>query len=259
MDQIIENFSNWAHPQLLSLIVSVLIVFIMSLTAFFKIKKVKPNQAPTGIAYVAEAYVGMIDSQFDEAVGDKILQKSRVYILTLGTFLLVGNGVAIIGLEPIVTSYTIPFTLALSSWLGIFTCGVIYRRWKYYKNFINPFDWPGKFSPLISLSFRIYGNVIGGSAVIFLIYSMLANIGSPLPSAHGASAWVFIGPIFTPVLHFYFDVFGSTLQAYIFTLLTVIYWVVEAGDPVENNSEKKTTHKNKKTRIGLKPQEETIY
>ncbi|WP_036452914.1 F0F1 ATP synthase subunit A [Mycoplasma buteonis] len=259
MNKIIEGFSNWAQPQLLSLIVTVLIITIMSIVVFFKVDKVKADTAPTGVAYIAEAYVGMVDRQFDEAVGEQKLQKARVYILTLGTFLLVGNGVSILGLEPIVTSYSIPLTLALASWLGILASGLIYQKIGYIKKFWNPLEVIGKIPPLISLGFRIYGNVIGGSVVIFIIYSIFANLGTPLPNAHGASGWVLLGPIITPVLHFYFDIFGSTLQAYVFSLLTIVYWYVETGSE-EEKSKKKKKHYGKQKRIkGLKKQLETIY
>ncbi|RIV16655.1 F0F1 ATP synthase subunit A [Mycoplasmopsis gallopavonis] len=257
MDEILRHFSDWNQPQLLSLVVTVILIFAMSLTAFIKIKQVKPNEAPKGAAYLAEAYIGMIENQFTETVGERKLQRAKVYILSLGTFLLIGNAVAIFGLDPIVTSYSVPFTLAFASWIGIFATGMIYRKWRYLKAFMNPLDLIGKISPLISLSFRIYGNVIGGTAVIFLIYSMLAGFGNALPGAQGSSGFVFLAPIIAPPLHFYFDIFGSTLQAYIFTLLTTIYWLVESEEE-EPKPKKKKRIQILKTKVS-KLQNETVY
>ncbi|VEU70311.1 F0F1 ATP synthase subunit A [Mycoplasmopsis glycophila] len=236
----LEKLKEWAQPQLLSLVVTVLVILILSFLIYFKVKKVKHNKAPTGIAFIAEAYVGVIDKQFHDVVGDKRLQKAKTYIFALATFLLVGNAVAFIGLEPIVTSYSVPFTLALASWLGILASGMIYRKWKYLKAFMLPTDVIGKISPLISLSFRIYGNIIGGSCILFLIYAIFGSIGNADAIAgKGFGPVTFIASPLTAAFHFYFDVFGSTLQAYIFTLLTSVYWLIESEQDEKPKAEKR--------------------
>ncbi|QGZ97667.1 F0F1 ATP synthase subunit A [Mycoplasma sp. NEAQ87857] len=261
-ETISEKLNDPFHPQLISLIVTVIIIFALSLTAYIKVKKVKPNEAPKGVALIAEAYIGGIESQLDDTFGNN-LAKSRVYILTLGTFLLVGNLTTVLGFEPIVTSYSVPFTLALASWLGIFVCGAVYRKWKYLFQLINPLELVGKVSPLISLSFRIYGNIIGGSTVIFMIYALLGYLVGPTIPGSTSGPLVFFAPIITPALHFYFDLFGSTLQAYIFTLLTAVYWLVESGTAEEEKPKKSLltkvkTYFNKKTKkVQVEP--ETVY
>ncbi|SJZ43007.1 F0F1 ATP synthase subunit A [Mycoplasmopsis verecunda] len=240
------DFMAWNQPQLLSLLVTVLVILIISIVVYIKVSKVKENEAPKGIAQIAEAYVGMIDNTFEDTTGGDKVQKSRLYIFTLATFILIGNLTAVFGLEPIVTSYSVPFTLAIASWLGIFIVGAIYQRTKYLKSFLNPLDLPGKVSPLVSLSFRIYGNVIGGTTVIFLVYSLFGYFWTKIPGI-GANnhEWYFLAMVISPVLHFYFDIFGSTLQAYIFTLLTTVYWVVEASTPEKSTDLSNKTDKKK--------------
>ncbi|WLP85874.1 F0F1 ATP synthase subunit A [Mycoplasma seminis] len=251
---------KWDQPQLLSLIITVMIILIISIIVYVKVSRVKENEAPKGIAQIAEAYVGMIDNTFDDTTnGDKV-QKSRLYIFTLATFILIGNLTAIFGLEPIVTSYSIPFTLALMSWLGIFIVGAIYQKARYLKSFLNPLDLPGKISPLISLSFRIYGNVIGGTTVIFLVYSIFGYLWTLIPGiGNGNHEWYFLAVLVSPALHFYFDLFGSTLQAYIFTLLTTVYWVVEAGEPSEGKVKDKKAKKTLNERAEAWTSAQAIY
>ncbi|WP_324672317.1 F0F1 ATP synthase subunit A [Mycoplasma sp. 888] len=226
MDTFSKGLWVWNQPQMLSLVVTVFIVLIICLVVYFKVSKIKPNEAPKGVALIAEGYVKFIGKTFDDATGGTQVQNARYYILTLATFILIGNLTAVFGLEPIVTSYSVPLTLALMSWLGIFVCGAVYRKWRYLKSFINPLDLPGKVSPLISLSFRIYGNVIGGSTVIFLFYSFCGWIWTKVTGS--SNQQFFFGLILSPALHFYFDLFGSTLQAYIFSLLTLVYWTIES-------------------------------
>ncbi|WP_406613590.1 F0F1 ATP synthase subunit A [Mycoplasma corogypsi] len=240
-----QALNNPWHPQLVSLIVSVLVIVVLSITVAIKVTKVKPDQAPKGIAQIAEAYVGFFDTQIENTVGNHFY-RAKPYIITLSTFILVGNFMSVFGFEPIVTSYSVPFTLALASWLGIFVCGAIYEKWHYLLRYLNPLkilDTVGKITPLISLSIRIYGNVVGGSVVIFTLYYFAAGIKvGTLPNTPNISGMIFLATIITPFLHFYFDLFGSTLQAYVFTMLTMVYWLVE----VESETKEKSDSKVKK-------------
>lgn len=239
MDQIINGIWNtWNQPQLLSLFVTVLVCIIISLVVYFKVKKVKPDQAPKGVALIAEAYVKGIDSQYENTAGEK-LPKAKVYIFTLGTFLFIGNWVVILGLEPVVTSYSVTLTLGLSTFLGIYVVKIVYQKWHMLKNYMNPMNIIGDFSPLISISFRIYGNIIGGATLMFLIYSVCGYVWTLIPGMSNHE-WYFFAPFITPLLHLYFDLFGGLIQAYVFSLLTTIYWVSEAVTP------EKKTRKNKK-------------
>ena len=86
----------------------------------------------------------------------------------------------------------------------------------------------------ISLAFRHFGNVAGGSVLTALIYASLAALSSFvfgwLPDA--------IVAVFPPIfqvgipafLSLYFDLFSGFVQALVFCLLTMIY-VGEANPP----------------------------
>ncbi|EGV00442.1 F0F1 ATP synthase subunit A [Mycoplasmopsis columbina] len=243
MDKIKEALWNWAHPQLFSLFITVLICFILALAVFIQIKRSsKPDKAPGAFLLIVEGYIGYIDQSFDEATEGKI-RKTRVYIFALATFLLVGNLLGLIGLEPVVTSYSVPFTLALITWIGIYVVGLLYQKWRFFKKYINPIESIGQFAPLISLSFRIFGNIIGGSSILFLAYYVFGYLWTLIPGQEN-NMWFFFAPIFTSFLHLYFDVFGAFIQALIFTTLTVIYWTGEADSVVKK---KKNKQKNIET------------
>ncbi|MCU9936989.1 F0F1 ATP synthase subunit A [Mycoplasmopsis felis] len=159
-------------PQMISLVVTILIILTLSIIIFIKVKKVKKDKAPSGIVLIAEGYVGYIDRTFDEVTSHR-LPSARFYIFTLATFLLVGNLTPILGFEPIGTAFSVPLTLAISTWMGVFIAGLIHKKLKYIKEIlIKPMDWISKFSPLISLSARMYGNLIGGSTILVMIYGL---------------------------------------------------------------------------------------
>ena len=65
----------------------------------------------------------------------------------------------------------------------------------------------GGFAVPLSLSLRLFGNVMSGTVLMGLIYDLL----SPFTVAYPA------------VLHAYFDLFSGCIQAYVFCMLTMVY------------------------------------
>ena len=62
----------------------------------------------------------------------------------------------------------------------------------------------------ISLSLRLFGNLLAGTIIMSLIYSLFSIVG--------AAVWVF-----TPFLHAYFDIFSGFIQTYIFFTLSTFF------------------------------------
>ena len=85
----------------------------------------------------------------------------------------------------------------------------------YFKGFIEPFplllpiNVIGEFATPVSLSFRLFGNILGGTIIMGLVYAMFPKIV------------VFLG--IPAVLHCYFDVFAGVLQAFIFVMLSMTF------------------------------------
>lgn len=231
MDNLFANWDNIFQPQLITLIYVVLVVSILSIIVYFKVKKIKPNESPKGIALIAEQYVGFFESEFASTTGGRI-DRVTPYIFTLVTFMAVGNTSGFLALEPIATSYSIPLILAIVSWLGIYVFGILYQKLAFFKKFLNPIELISQFSPLISLSFRIYGNILGGGIMMFLIYYVCSVAWGAIPVVGEINL---LGMVIAPWFHMYFDLFGSLIQSYIFALLTCIYWSeqVEIGEEMQ--------------------------
>ena len=238
MDQITKNLFVWAMPQMITLIYVVIIISILSMVVYFKVRKVKPNESPKGIALIAEQYVGVFQSEFTSTTEGRI-DRVTPYIFTLITFMIVGNTSGFLAMEPIASSYSIPLILSIVSWLGIYIFGIIHQRLSFFKKFVNPIELVGQFSPLISLSFRVYGNILGGSIMMFLVYYVCSVAWGAIPIV---GEFNLLGMVIAPWFHMYFDLFGSLIQSYIFALLTCIYWSTE----VEIGQEMKIAKKNAK-------------
>lgn len=257
MEKFKEVLFNWKQPQLASLFLTVLIVLVLSLLIYFKVKKTNPQKASKGIVLIAEAYVGSIEKTYEAVSGPQDnLKLAKFYILSLGTFLLIGNGVVIFGFEPIVTSFSVPFTLAILTWLGVLVIGTMYSKWRFYAKLLIPTELIGKVSILVSLSFRIYGNIIGGAAILAMAYVSGGILWQKIFSVEYGNDLYFFSLIITPFFHFYFDIFGSTLQAFIFALLTSVYWVSEAGDV---KPKKQTTSRKLSFRDWTRRKTQAIY
>lgn len=222
-NKLTENLFVWWQPQLVTLIYITIVLVVLAIVVYFKVQKTKPNQAPKGIAFLAEQYVGLFDREFYSLSSGKI-DRVGPYIFTLVSFLIVGNTAGLISLEPVVTSYSVALTLGLITWIGIYVFGILYQKLHFFKKFLNPIEWIGQFSPLISISFRIFGNILGGSILMYLIYLFTGWIWGFIPVIGQVNI---LAMIVAPWFHIYFDLFGALVQSYVFALLTSIYWSQE--------------------------------
>ena len=225
-----SNLLVWWQPQLLTLVYVTIVLCIIAFVVYAKVKKVKPDEAPKGVAFVAEQYVGLFTSEF-KSISDGKIDRVGPYIFTLFSFLAIGNTAGLVGLEPVVTSYSVSLTLGLITWIGIYVFGILYQKMRFFKRYINPIELIGQFSPLISISFRIFGNITGGSILMFLIYLVTAKVWSFIPIIGDVNL---LGMIVAPWFHMYFDIFGALVQAYVFSLLTSIYWTQEVEEGVNH-------------------------
>jgi F-type H+-transporting ATPase subunit a len=103
--------------------------------------------------------------------------------------------------------------------LGIRTHGVG-GRLKHMADppFIFPIELVSEFGRIISLSARLFGNVLAGEVLLGVMYAM-ANV-----------AKIAIVPLLVPVVFIVLELLFGTIQALVFALLTAIYITMAAGD-----------------------------
>ena len=233
------------QPQIFSLTLVTLILVIFAIVIYKKVKKQEPNKAPDGLLLVTEQYVMGVSNLFKEATGG-VISKPEPYIFTLITFLGLSNLMGLLGLEPPTTSYSVTITLALVSWVGIYVVGLMYQKLRFFSKFKNPAELIGQFAPLISLSFRLFGNMIGGAVIMYLIYTVTGTLWSKIPVIGELNL---LGSIIAPAFHFYFDLFDGLIQAFVFTLLTMVYWSLEAEPHSAEETSQETVDKTTKKQI----------
>ena len=112
--------------------------------------------------------------------------------------------------------------------------------WNYLKGYtkpvfiLTPINIIGEIATPLSMAFRHFGNIVSGVVVSALIYSALAAASGVLYGALGLSG-TFISDIMVlqiglpAIFSIYFDVFSGCLQAFIFSMLTMVYVKMGAG------------------------------
>lgn len=96
--------------------------------------------------------------------------------------------------------------------------------WSYIKDFFQPFfimlplNIIGKLSSIISISFRLFGNIFGGSIITKLYFNLIG--GSIILELLGLLS----GLNFTIVA--FFTLFEGLLQAFVFAMLTLTYLAI---------------------------------
>jgi len=237
----------------------VLVVLVFSLAL-----KIKSKQIPKGFQNFFEFVIEGAMNLADQVTGDKkITQKVFPLAFTIFIFVLISNWLGILPLGgfglvettehgrafiPLIRSGTadINTTLALglvavigSNVFGIISIGV----WKMFNKYVNLkafgeivrkirkepailisapimffvgiLELVGEFAKIASLSFRLFGNVFAGEVLLMAMSTILAYV-LPLP---------FMG----------LEIFVGLIQAFIFSLLTLVYFTIAAQDHEEKH------------------------
>lgn len=187
-------------------------VFLTGFAFFFRRRISLDN--PGKLQLVLEGLIGGLLSLLRDNVG----AKGRPFlgmVGTIGLFILVGN---LLGLIPFFSSPTVNVNMPVGCALVAFAYynyqGIReHGAKKYFAHFLGPSPYLAivmlpieiisHLSRILSLSMRLFGNIFGEELVVVVL--------------------AFLVPLVIPVPMMAFGVFGSFLQAFVFTMLTVIY------------------------------------
>jgi F-type H+-transporting ATPase subunit a len=170
---------------------------------------------PKGAQNLMEAYINGVLQMGTDVMGKENARKYIPLIATIGLFVGIANLIGVIpGFEAPTAFLEMPLTLALVvfvyyNYVGIKEQGVV----KYFKHFLGPVWWlywlmfpieiVSHFSRLVSLSFRLFGNVKGDDMFLMVI--------------------LMLAPWLLPMIPFALLTFMAFLQAFIFMMLTTVY------------------------------------
>lgn len=198
------------------------------------INQLKIEEKPKGITNLVITYVSMLRNVVLQNMGWRG-ENYAAYISTIFLYILISNMSGLFGLNPPTGNYSVTLSFALVSWFFIQKASIQASGLKsYIKGFFEPIflfvipNFFGKIAPLISLSLRMFGNVVAGGVIMTLLYQFTGWLTSfVLPGEFNI-----LGMVVAPIFHVYFDIFSAFLQAFIFISLTTILTSVEF--PTEN-------------------------
>ncbi len=210
----------WITTTHVSLLIVILLLAAFSICAHNVIVKADPYAKPGTFQNIVEIIVEMLDNMISGCMG-KSATKFLGYISTLFVFILISNFSGLLGLRPPTADYGVTFPL------GVITfCLIFFNKIKhqgvggFIKGLCDP--WPiwapinviGDIAVPVSISLRLFANILSGTVMMALVYGLLGKI-----------AWGWPG-----FLHLYFDLFSGAIQTYVFCMLTMTYVADAIGD-----------------------------
>lgn len=200
---------------------SVGIVLVLSL--FFMIcsravKKADPSLPSKGLVFFLELIVTNVEAICKAMIND---QKGRFgpFIGMLIIYLVVANLMGLLGLTTPTSNYNVTLSLAIFALGYLNFSGIRIKGLGTHLKDMFLGDFPvlvllnviGEVSKILSLSFRLFGNILSGSVITFVVIHL--------------TGWVAI--LLMPALNLYFDIFAGLLQTMIFCFLLMI-WLGDA-------------------------------
>ncbi len=203
----------WITTSHVCILIVMLIIIIFAIAANRAMKKA--TEVPTGFQNVVELMVEKLDGMVDSPMG-KNAPRFYNYIGTVFIFILLSNISGLLGLRPPTADYGVTLPL------GILTFVLIhFNQFKYQKlkdiwvDMCSPLPpWLPIWLPInliseiavpVSLSLRLFANVLSGTVMMALVYGLLGWFATIWPAA----------------LHVYFDLFSGAIQT--FCMLTMTY------------------------------------
>ncbi|SFP26132.1 F0F1 ATP synthase subunit A [Hydrogenimonas thermophila] len=214
MEGVFTFFGAINHSHAFVFVTHVLLSAIIAL-ALAKMATKSLRMVPIGTQNIMEAYLQGIVAMGRDVIGETNAKRYLPLVATIGIFVFIGNVLGIIpGFESPTGNINMTLTLALIVFVyynfeGIRKNGVVH----YFAHFAGPVKWlaPLMFpieivshiSRIISLSFRLFGNIKGDDLFLWVL--------------------LMLAPWFVPLPAFVLLAFSAILQTFIFMILTYVY------------------------------------
>jgi len=187
------------------------------LIAFGLLAARKKARLPGPMQIIGELFVSQFFNLAEDALNKEMAKKYGPLICALFMFLVLSNWLGILPhLEEPTRDLNTPLSLGImgfviAHYVAIKTKGLKAYVKEYFQPifFMMPLNVIGEVAKIVSISFRLFGNIMGGSIIILVVSYLTFNI------------------IFPPLLNAFFGLFVGAIQAFVFTMLTLVYISVQ--------------------------------
>lgn len=210
----------FGHGQMLFVSHLVLTSIIILLIAKMATKSLRA--VPNGTQNVMEAFLGGVIAMGKDVVGEENARKYLPLVATIGLFVLINNLIGIIpGFESPTSNINVTLTLALIVFVYYNFEGIKKQgAFTYFKNFVHlgemnpvakflmsllmyPIEIVSHLSRIVSLSFRLFGNIKGDDLFLWVLLMLV--------------------PWIIPMTPLVLLTFMAFLQTFVFMILTYVY------------------------------------
>ncbi|MDO4199000.1 MAG: F0F1 ATP synthase subunit A [Erysipelotrichaceae bacterium] len=216
---------------LISIVIAVFLIIVN-----ISLKKYDPLSKPKGLVLLVMMFAEMIDSLVKEKTNERVAKFLTPYIMTVAVYIFLSNIAGLFAIECPTSNFSVTLVLALitCTMIEVFSIrerglGGYIKTWMTPMSIVNIIS---KISTLLSLSLRLFGNILSGTVLMSVIYQLLNSISSMIPLI--GEKFNIIGVMVAPVLHAYFDIFSGFMQAFIFVMLSVSFIGNELPKKEEN-------------------------
>jgi F-type H+-transporting ATPase subunit a len=173
---------------------------------------------PGRLQLFLETVNGLVRKQVEESIGIRVAPFAVPLAISLFFFLLVANWLSVFSFhevpEPPTADANLPYALTFFVLIWVHIFGIRKNGLHYFAHYTKPFavmlpmEVLTQLARFLSLPLRLFGNMFAGTIMLQLIVNLMPIYVSWLPAA----GWKL------------FDLFVGLMQAFIFTLLTIVYF-----------------------------------
>ena len=177
----------------------------------------KRDLIPRPLQVVGELLVGQLYQLTEDAMDKEKAEKYGPLVVSLFLFLVLSNWLGVLPhLDEPTKDLNTPLALGIMGFVIAHYVGIKSKGFKaYVSEYFQPFfimmplNIIGEVAKIVSISFRLFGNIMGGSIIILVVSYLSYSL------------------ILPPFLNAFFGLFVGTIQAFVFTMLTIVYISVQ--------------------------------
>jgi len=188
-------------------------IVMAGLIAFGIFATRKKGIVPHSMQVLGELFVSQLYELTEDTLDKEMAKTYGPLTCALFMFLVISNWLGIIPhLEEPTKDLNTPLGLGIMGFIIAHFAGIKSKGIKNYLKeycapifFMAPLNVIGELAKVISISFRLFGNIMGGSIIILVVSYLTYSVLLP------------------PLLNAFFGLFVGTIQAFVFTMLTIVY------------------------------------
>lgn len=207
----IAGIEVWITETIFNTWIIMVVLIVLAIIARIKLRSFQ--LIPRGFQNIVEAVVETFDNFASNTIGKKLSYIAPWFFMVF-IFILSSSFFSTFGLRAPTADWATTFALAFASFSLMLIMGFKHRKGDYLKSFFNPhfiffpLNLIGELAKPVSLSFRLFGNILSGTIILTLYYSL-----TPIFVQFGIPA----------LMHAFFDVIFGTIQTYIFVMISLMY------------------------------------